>query len=203
MATATRDRILDALEEILVRDGTDKATLDAVAAGAGVSKGGLLYHFPSKDAMMAAMVRRLAERAERKRLQAADAGASLAEWYLSPPATPSTSRRGADVNSEPDSGPASEPDLDPDDALEIALFRSTLAAFRSTDGAPGAVQDAVVEMMGMYDRVLQDEFDDPVHAEIVRLVGDGLYLAALVGLPGPDPDLHRRVVERLLGDQVR
>ncbi|MFW0873406.1 TetR/AcrR family transcriptional regulator [Rhodococcoides corynebacterioides] len=190
MATKTRDRILDALEEILVRDGTDKATLDAVAAGAGVSKGGLLYHFPSKDAMMAAMVRRLAERAERKRLQAADAGASLAEWYLSPPVTPSTSRRTDDT----------VPD---DDALEIALFRSTLAAFRSTDGAPGAVQDAVVEMMGMYDRVLQDEFDDPVHAEIVRLVGDGLYLAALVGLPGPDPDLHRRVVERLLRDQVR
>ncbi len=186
MATETRDRILDALEEILVRDGTDKATLDAVAAGAGVSKGGLLYHFPSKDAMMAAMVRRLGERAEHKRLQAADAGASLAEWYLSPPAAP-TESAGTD---------------DPD-SLEIALFRSTLAAFRSTDGAPGAVQDAVVEMMGMYDRVLQDEFDDPVHAEIVRLVGDGLYLAALVGLPGPDPDLHRRVVERLLRDQVR
>jgi len=195
MATETRDRILDALEEILVRDGTDKATLDAVAAGAGVSKGGLLYHFPSKDAMMAAMVRRLAERAERKRLQAADAGASLAEWYLSPPVTPSTSRRTDHTAPDPD-----DPD---DDALEIALFRSTLAAFRSTDGAPGAVQDAVVEMMGMYDRVLQDEFDDPVHAEIVRLVGDGLYLAALVGLPGPDPDLHRRVVERLLRDQVR
>ncbi|MGW5269929.1 TetR/AcrR family transcriptional regulator [Rhodococcus sp. NPDC003994] len=191
MATETRDRILDALEEILVRDGTDKATLDAVAARAGVSKGGLLYHFPSKDAMMAAMVRRLGERAERKRVQAADAGTSLAEWYLSPLATPSSSAGSAGT------------DTDPDDALEIALFRSTLAAFRSTDGAPGAVQDAVVEMMGMYDRVLQDEFDDPVHAEIVRLVGDGLYLAALVGLPGPDPDLHRRVVERLLRDQVR
>ena len=192
MATETRDRILDALEEILVRDGTDKATLDAVAARAGVSKGGLLYHFPSKDAMMAAMVRRLGERAERKRVQAADAGTSLAEWYLSPLATPSSS-----------AGSTGSTDTDPDDALEIALFRSTLAAFRSTDGAPGAVQDAVVEMMGIYDRVLQDEFDDPVHAEIVRLVGDGLYLAALVGLPGPDPDLHRRVVERLLRDQVR
>ena len=194
MGTETRDRILDALEEILVRDGTDKATLDAVAARAGVSKGGLLYHFPSKDAMMAAMVRRLGERAERKRVQAADAGTSLAEWYLSPLATPPSSAGTA--------GSAGT-DTDPDDALEIALFRSTLAAFRSTDGAPGQVQDAVVEMMGMYDRVLQDEFDDPVHAEIVRLVGDGLYLAALVGLPGPDPDLHRRVVERLLGDQVR
>ncbi len=171
-----------------MRDGTDKATLDAVAARAGVSKGGLLYHFPSKDAMMAAMVRRLGERAERKRVQAADAGRSMAEWYLSPLAAPPSSADTA---------------ADPDDALEIALFRSTLAAFRSTDGAPGAVQDADVEMMGMYDRVLQDEFDDPVHAEIVRLVGDGLYLAALVGLPGPDPDLHRRVVERLLRGQVR
>jgi len=55
MAADTRDRILDALETLLLDDGADKATLEAVASRAGVSKGGLLYHFPSKDAMMAAI----------------------------------------------------------------------------------------------------------------------------------------------------
>ena len=34
-------------------------TLDAVAARAGVSKGGLLYHFPTKEALLKAMLERL------------------------------------------------------------------------------------------------------------------------------------------------
>ncbi len=41
MASA-RDRVLDAYETLLIEAGPAAATLDAVAAGAGVSKGGLL-----------------------------------------------------------------------------------------------------------------------------------------------------------------
>src|ERR1700754_728481 len=47
-----RDRILDAFEELLGEQSERAATLDAVAARAGVSKGGRLYHFASKDAMV-------------------------------------------------------------------------------------------------------------------------------------------------------
>jgi len=36
--------------------GARHLTLDAVAREAGVSKGGLLYHFPSKEALLSAMV---------------------------------------------------------------------------------------------------------------------------------------------------
>jgi AcrR family transcriptional regulator len=36
-------------------------TLDAVAARAGVSKGGLLHHFPTKEALLEAMIKRLIE----------------------------------------------------------------------------------------------------------------------------------------------
>jgi AcrR family transcriptional regulator len=36
-------------------------TLEAVAREADVSKGGLLYHFPSKEALISGMVRRLIE----------------------------------------------------------------------------------------------------------------------------------------------
>lgn len=35
-------------------------TLDAVAARAGLSKGGLLYHFPNKDALLRGMIERFA-----------------------------------------------------------------------------------------------------------------------------------------------
>ena len=59
MATAresTRDRLLDAAEALLVEAGPRGLTLDAVAAAARVSKGGLLYHFRSKDALVEGLV---------------------------------------------------------------------------------------------------------------------------------------------------
>ncbi|WKK70997.1 TetR/AcrR family transcriptional regulator [Rathayibacter oskolensis] len=57
-----RDRVLDAFEALLIEQGERAATLDATARTAGVSKGGLLYHFPSKDALVDGLVERLDER---------------------------------------------------------------------------------------------------------------------------------------------
>ena len=51
--------MLDAFERILVEDGARGATLDATARAAGVSKGGLLYHYASKDALENALIERL------------------------------------------------------------------------------------------------------------------------------------------------
>jgi AcrR family transcriptional regulator len=56
-----RDALLDAAEAVVVRQGIGNLTLEAVAAGARMSKGGLLHHFPSKDRLIEAMVRRSAE----------------------------------------------------------------------------------------------------------------------------------------------
>jgi AcrR family transcriptional regulator len=53
-----RDRILDAATTLLVRDGGDAVTIAAVAAEAGVSKGGLFYHFASKEALIVGLVDR-------------------------------------------------------------------------------------------------------------------------------------------------
>ena len=55
-ARSSREKILDAAVHVAVRDGILAMTLDAVAAAAGVSKGGLLYHFRSKDELIAAML---------------------------------------------------------------------------------------------------------------------------------------------------
>jgi AcrR family transcriptional regulator len=57
-----RDRVLDAYETLLIDHGAGAVTLDAVAAEAGVSKGGLLYHFASKDALVSGLLDRLRER---------------------------------------------------------------------------------------------------------------------------------------------
>lgn len=55
---AARGRILDAAEQLVTKEGASNLTLEAVAQAAGVSKGGLLYHYPNKDALLAAMIER-------------------------------------------------------------------------------------------------------------------------------------------------
>jgi AcrR family transcriptional regulator len=54
----TRDRLLDAAATVVMRDGAQALTLDAVAEEAEVSKGGLLYHFRSKRELVEGMVER-------------------------------------------------------------------------------------------------------------------------------------------------
>jgi AcrR family transcriptional regulator len=51
----------------VVEEGVSGMTLEAVAREAGVSKGGLLYHFPSKEALIGGMIGRLIDRFEAAR----------------------------------------------------------------------------------------------------------------------------------------
>jgi AcrR family transcriptional regulator len=53
-----RGRILEAASEVAHDVGPAHLSLDAVAERAGVSKGGLLYHFPTKQALIMAIVER-------------------------------------------------------------------------------------------------------------------------------------------------
>jgi len=53
---SVRDRILAAAMAVAKESGAGRLSLDAIARRAGVSKGGLLYHFPKKDALMRALV---------------------------------------------------------------------------------------------------------------------------------------------------
>ena len=53
-----RERILEAAERVVGEVGAARMTLDGVAQAAGVSKGGLLYHFPSKESLLGALAKR-------------------------------------------------------------------------------------------------------------------------------------------------
>lgn len=85
---AARERILDAAEKLVVRDGAGHLTLDAVAQAAGVSKGGLLYHFPTKDALLAGMIDRHVDlldarcAVERAGLPPACASSEIKAWIV-------------------------------------------------------------------------------------------------------------------------
>jgi AcrR family transcriptional regulator len=56
-----QDTLLDAAEAVVARQGIANLTLDAVAAEARMSKGGLLHYFPAKDRLVEALVIRCAE----------------------------------------------------------------------------------------------------------------------------------------------
>ncbi len=84
--STTKQRILEAAAEISRESGPGNLSLDAVAAKAGVSKGGLLYHFPSKTALLKAVVESFVnsfdeELSRRKEEKTGRAGALL-EAYL-------------------------------------------------------------------------------------------------------------------------
>jgi AcrR family transcriptional regulator len=53
-----RDRILDAAEAVILESDGRSFTLDAVAARAGISKGGLVYSFATKDDLVHAALKR-------------------------------------------------------------------------------------------------------------------------------------------------
>lgn len=50
-----RSQLLLVVRELLVQDGLDAVTLDAVSRRAGVTKGGLQHHFRSKQALLEAL----------------------------------------------------------------------------------------------------------------------------------------------------
>ncbi|WP_017539402.1 TetR/AcrR family transcriptional regulator [Nocardiopsis halophila] len=173
----TRDRILDALEGILIDEGLSAVTLESVAAAAGVSKGGLLYHFPSKAAMMTGLIRRLADRAEEEFRETEESGEGVVRTFLR------TSL--------------------PSSKHEAELYWSIIAALRSKESMTDEARDLVRYFFEEWARLLHEELDDPVLAETVRLVGDGLYLSSIAGLAQPDPELLRQVMDRLTAQADR
>lgn len=57
--TSSREKILDATERVILRDGPRGVSVDAVLKEAAISKGGFFHHFATKDALLGALIERL------------------------------------------------------------------------------------------------------------------------------------------------
>src|SRR5262244_4119896 len=55
---ATVDALIEATARLLVREGFDKASTNRIAQEAGVSIGSLYQYYPSKEALVAALLER-------------------------------------------------------------------------------------------------------------------------------------------------
>ena len=168
----TRDRILDALQDILVDAGYSSVTLELVARTAKVSKGGLLYHFPSKGALMVGLMERIRALAEEEFREAVESEEGVVRYFLR--------------TSLPRSRQESE------------LYWAVIAALRSKEDTPPEAAALVKELFDRWGELLHEELTDPVLAETIRLVGDGMYMSSIAGLGRPDADLTAKVVDRLV-----
>jgi AcrR family transcriptional regulator len=160
---STQDRILTAFEELLIDGGERSATLDAVAAAASVSKGGLLYHFGSKDALVEGMIARLAVLvgADVARITTAEAG-PIDHLLRTSMAT---------------GGPL-------DHAL-IATARLAQAADPRARNALKASNDA------WFAAVTAAIADDPALARTIMLISDGLAYSSAYATGGATEDLSQ------------
>ncbi len=62
---ATREKILQAAREIIIEKGTDCLSIDRVIKYAGISKGAFMYHFPTRQSLIEALVSEYAQHLEK------------------------------------------------------------------------------------------------------------------------------------------
>lgn len=85
------------------------------------------------------------------------------------------------------------------DEEEARAYWAVFAAVRS--GRPDAGDETrrlLVDVFEVWSRRLSQSVGDPVTADLMRLVGDGLYLAAVTGLPLPERERLDAVFDRLV-----
>lgn len=86
-AAETRSRLLDTAEEVFLREGVTRTSLQRIAEAAGVTRGAIYWHFQDKSDLFNAMMERVClpcEEACALDAQAADAAQALREFGRQP-----------------------------------------------------------------------------------------------------------------------
>lgn len=167
----TQRAILEAANRVVLEQGVDRFTLEQVANEAEISKGGLLYHFPNKEALIRGMIDFYLERFTADFNTAAEKeGQSAGRWNRSYLTTTFA------------------------DNQRIPRMSSGLLAAAATDPRLLA---PLQEQFAQWVALLNQDGVDPTLAAIVRLVADGLWMMELFGLSAPDEELKAKVLKTL------
>ena len=169
-----RAAIIEAACQVVLAEGAEGLTLEAAARQAGVSKGGLLYHFPNKEALIMGMIEQLCLAFETAldRELAADTGPVAGRW-LRAYVRASLSDEGveqAQVSAALLAAVSSDPTL-------LGPLRASFARWQASAEAAGI---------------------DPALASIVRFAVDGIWFAELLSLAPPSPALRLQIIEALI-----
>jgi len=164
----TRARLLDAAAEIVAQSGAANLTIDAVAENAGLSKGGVLYHFPSKKDLLRGMLERIMEEFENRPVAiTADGQPSLLLTHIE-----SVLNRPADEQA------------------------NSLAVLANAAEDPTLLEPARTLFADRADQILKDA-SDPILALIVLLASEGIRFLEVVNLLSLDKETLTSVGDRL------
>lgn len=163
-----REKILEAAYRVVQQHGAGHLTLENVAWEAGVSKGGLLYHFRSKDDLIRGMVEEHVRQEERL----------IHENLGEDPDAKAILRFVIDTAFEGRSG------YDEDHEIGAAL----LPAILENPALLEPVENLICEM----NRKI-DELKDPALGYILRLALDGMHFTHMMGI-GVIEDWQRKEV---------
>jgi len=168
----TRTALLDAANRIVQQRGVEHLTLDLTAQEAGTSKGGLLYHFPSKQALIKGMIQYYLKRftAEFNATAGEEDPSSAGRW----------TRAYLKTTYE-------------DNQRNPRMSSGLLAAVATDPALLSPMQQTFVEWV----KLLEQDGIDPVTAQIVRLAVDGLWMVELFGLAPPDAETREKVLNGL------
>lgn len=170
-AADLRESLLRVAAQIVLQAGVQALTLDAVAKGAGASKGGLLHHFSTKSELLDALLDHLIERFE----------ADLARFAHADP-EPHGRQTRAYINASASSAP---------DQNRLGIAIATALLFDP------ALMRRWREIANLW--LKQDMVEaDPVQAGILRLAADGLWVSEAFELHPMSPELRVAMVQRLL-----
>jgi len=167
--TTTRNDLLDAAGKIILKNGIEALTLEAIAREAGVSKGGLLYHFPSKKKLIQAMIARhievidacLAEELKNSK-------GNFIEAYIRASFIPQTDQN-----------------------------RVSSALVAATSHDPDLVEPLRDRFYKMQ-REITAAAVSPELGTLIRLALDGMWFAELFGFAPPEPALRAKMKATLL-----
>jgi len=167
---SNRDFLLTAANTIVQRDGAERLTLDALVRETAMSKGGVLYHFPTKEALLKAMIENWIEGFEAS-IQTNLEGDTLPWAWLR-----------AFIKSSADEGP-------PLQTNSLALLAVIAHA-----------HDLLELVRGHAETWQQQAANDvdPAKATLLRLAADGLFWAELLNMAPPTGILRTQVIDLML-----
>lgn len=148
-----RALILNAARELTLERGV-VPSLNETANTAGVSKGGLVHHFPSRRALVQGLAVAALEEVDSAMLAAAAQGRAAETWLKV-------------------SAPTGE---------DVRLFRALAVAHRAIEAPGDDVATAYRAAVTRWEAVIETETGDATRARVIRLVGDGLAANVIAGV---------------------
>jgi AcrR family transcriptional regulator len=174
----TRERLLVAAAELVARNGPLALTLDRAAVAAELSKGAVLYHFKTKDALIEALMRSVLDRFDAMTEAAAkkdtNSRGAFSRAYVNVAFDPRSNTR------EASSG-------------LLAAITNNIDLLK-----PAAERHATIQ------RRLESDGISSSTATLIRLTVDGLYFARAFGLAPPSgaktEQLKKLLLQRIADD---